>query len=236
MTENKEEKLSKLSKVSILGSMLFYFPGVAFRHHAIPALGELVTADIAKCIWNKTLEQQKGLALRRPQYSLGTNHLLRYMEWDCALYRAVREEGITESCAKELIEKINWAAFGPMNRTVFQISRLRSSHLLTRVKWIIDLMFLFIFTKPFQRHTYPHTNEVAFDVVVCPLAKYFKDQNISELTSSAACALDHQMANLWGLTFSRSQTIAEGYPLCDFRFYTKSVRSLTVIQPQTAKA
>ena len=182
----------------IFDSVLFYFPGRAFRRSALPALRELASSAAAERIWSKTLEQQKSLAQKRRRYSLGTNLMLRYMEWDCALYRAALAEGVTEASAKQLIEQINWAAFGPMTMTTFQLSRLRSRHLLTRAQWVFDLMFLLIFTSPFQRQTYARADEVAFDVVVCPLAKYFKDQGVPELTHSAACALDHQMASAWG--------------------------------------
>ncbi len=202
----------------VFDSLLFYFPGLAFKRYALPMLREVVAAEVAERIWGKTLEEQKRLRRTRPRYSLGINLMLRYMEWDCALYRASREEGMTESNAKAVIEKINWAAFGPMTRTSFQLSRLRSRHLLARVKWVVDLMFLFIFTTPFRRKIHPTSDAVAFDVVVCPLAQYFKDQGVPELTHSAACSLDYQMANDWGVTLHRSQTIAAGDPLCNFQF------------------
>lgn len=195
----------------------FYFPRIAFRRYAKLALREFAP-DSAARIWSTTLEQQKRLALRRPRYSPGMNFLLRYMEWDCALYRAIRAGGIAEDRARAVIEKINWDAFGPMIRLSFRFSRWRSSHLLTRVTWILDVMFAFIFTSPFQRRTYAHLDEIAFDVISCPLAKYFKDQGVPELTKAAACQLDYQMASVWSMELVRAQTIAEGHSFCDFRF------------------
>lgn len=207
--------------MDIFNSLLFYFPNLAFKRSALPALEKLVSKDIASKVWKKTLEQQKKLALKRPSHSLGTNHVLRYMEWDCALYFAALEAGIAEPTIKKLIENINWAAFGPMNKTIFLLSRFRSNTLITRVKWVVDLMFLFVFTSPFKRNVHPSTSEVAFDVVVCPFANYFKEQGVANLTSSAVCSLDHQMANLWGVQLSRTQTIAEGHQFCNFRFHKK---------------
>jgi L-2-amino-thiazoline-4-carboxylic acid hydrolase len=202
----------------VFDSLQFYFPALAFRRSTLPMLREVAAPDVAERVWRKTLEQQKRLRRTRPRYSLGLNLMLRYMEWDCALYRASREEGITESSAKAMIEKINWAAFGPMTKTSFQLSRLRRRHLLPRIKWVVDLMFLIIFTTPFRRNIHSTSNAVAFDVVVCPLAQYFKDQGVPELTLSAACSLDYQMANDWGVTLHRTQTIAAGDPLCNFQF------------------
>lgn len=218
-----KQTVKETSSVNVLGIIMFYFPKIAFKHYTLLALAELMKLEDAKELWNKTLAQQKKLALNRPHYSLGTNHLLRYMEWDCALYLAAQEQGIAQSSAKELIEKINWSIFGSANQAVFYISRLRSSQLLTRIGWIIDLMFLLIFTAPFQYHKHNNSNEVAFDVTLCPLANYFKEQNVPELTVSAACSLDNHMANLWGVTLTRPQTIAQNHPLCEFHFRPKLV-------------
>lgn len=212
----------------------FYFPRIAFRRYAKLALREFAP-DRAARIWSETLEQQKSLALRRPRYSLGTNFLLRYMEWDCALYRAIRAEGIAEDRARAVIEKINWDAFGPMIRLSFQCSRLRSSHLLTRVMWILDAMFAFIFTSPFQRKKYAHLDEIAFDVTSCPLAKYFKDQGAPELTNAAACRLDYQMASVWSMELVRAQTIAEGHSFCDFRFRARLAGQSAVVKSDLPK-
>jgi hypothetical protein len=202
----------------VFDSLQFYFPALAFRRVAVPILREVAAPDVAERVWRKTLEQQKRLQRTRPRYSIGLALMLRYMEWDCALYYASQQEGISEASAKAMIEKINWAAFGPMTKTSFQLSRLRSRHLLPRVKWVVDLMFLFIFTTPFRRNLHPTSDAVAFDVVACPLAQYFKDQGIPELTPSAACSLDYQMAKDWGVTLHRTQTIAVGDALCNFQF------------------
>lgn len=51
-----------------------------------------------------------------------------------------------------------------------------------------------------------------------PLADYLAQLGVARLTPHVACGLDHRMAKLWGVDFKRSQTIAQGVPLCDFRF------------------
>jgi hypothetical protein len=59
---------------------------------------------------------------------------------------------------------------------------------------------------------------VAFDVTLCPLADYFKDQGVPELTEPAAGNLDYRMAREWGVELVRTQTIADGAAYCDFRW------------------
>jgi hypothetical protein len=59
---------------------------------------------------------------------------------------------------------------------------------------------------------------VAFDVTLCPLADYFKDQGVPELTPHAACNLDYGAAREFGVELVRSQSIADGAAHCDFRW------------------
>jgi hypothetical protein len=117
-----------------------------------------------------------------------------------------------------MIAEVNWLAFAPMTVISHKLSRLRSADPLARAGWILDLMFRLLFTAPFQREVLPAAGEITFDVTVCPLAEYFSKQGVPELTTSAACSLDHRMASIWGVTLHRAQTIAEGHPRCDFRF------------------
>jgi hypothetical protein len=198
--------------------MLFWLPNMTIKRCAAPALARAVHPKEAKRIWDTMLGLQATLAQQRPHHSFGTDLIVRYLEWDCALYRAARQEGLPEPESKRLVEEINWKVFGPVIETSFLVSRLRSARLVKRVSWILDLMFRIVFTAPFRRDTYARTNEVAFDVVCCPLAQYFKTQGVPELTSAAVCSLDHRMATVWGMTLHRTQTIAQGYPRCDFRF------------------
>lgn len=201
-----------------LGFYLFYWPTMAFRRVAKPVLRrELGTFNAAR-LWADIQIRKRILKKTRPKHSLGVNFLLRYMELDVALYQACLAKGMTEGEAGGLVQEINWKVFEPVTAVSFSVSRLRSSRLLRRVEWIVDLMFELIFGSPFQRVTHPSTNKVAFDVTVCPLAGYFKSQGVPELTRFAACSLDHRMAMQWGVELKRTTTIAEGAPLCDFRF------------------
>jgi hypothetical protein len=195
-----------------------FLPSLIFKRCAASALGRAVRPADAKCIWRTMLVLQSTLAQQRPRHSFGTNMVLRLMEWDCALYRAARQVGMAEPDAKRLVEEINWGVLGPSVKMSFAVSRIRSSVLVERVTWIVDLMFRVVFTAPFRRNAHPRTDEIAFDVVVCPLAQYFNAQGLPELTSAAACSLDHRMASVWGMTLHRAQTIAEGHSVCDFHF------------------
>jgi hypothetical protein len=204
--------------MNLLSPLLFLFPKIAFKRCASQVLARSFDAHKARRIWAAALELQPALAKKRPRGSFGLSLVLRYMEWDCALYRAARECNVPEAQARQMVAEVNWLAFAPLTTASHKLSRLRSADPLPRARWILDLMFRLLFTAPFQREKFPAADEVAFDVVACPLANYFSEQGVSELTASAACSLDHRMADVWGLTLHREQTLAEGHPRCNFRF------------------
>lgn len=202
----------------ILSSLLLLAPHVAFRRAARKHLAAPSLANEQARVWQRTLALQAELRKQRPQHSLGVNHFLRFMEWDRALYCAVLEHGMMQEQALRLIEEINWEMFGAGTTNVFLLSRLRGAKLSTRIQWVLDLLFAVLFTKGFRKQDVPADSGIAFDVTVCPVAEYFKQQGVPELTRFAACNLDHRMAQVWGVQLERSQTIAAGDARCDFRF------------------
>lgn len=198
--------------------LLLLLPRTAFRRAANKHLATSIPANARQKVWQKAVRLQSELSTTRPRHSLGVNIFLRYMEWDNALYRALQEHGMPQEQASQLIEEINWEVFGAGTMASFTLSRLRSKQLQTRIQWVLDLMFFALFTKPFRKVSVPSDNGIAFDVVCCPVADYFRQQGIPELTRYAACNLDHRMAQTWGVKLERTQTIAQGDTRCDFRY------------------
>ena len=195
-----------------------YLPSMAFRQATQAQLGGCLPTTTAAAVWVRTLDIQRELQRTQVRHSPGVNLLLRYMQWDYALYRALQEHGIGQQQAGEWIEQINWQIFAPASALSFKLSRLRSRRLQTRIQWLLDALFNLVFTRPFRRTTLPAVAGVAFDVQVCPLASYLREQGAPELTHFAACSLDYRMANDWGVTLQRRQTLAGGAAYCDFRF------------------
>ena len=153
--------------------------------------------------------------------------MMRYLEWSCALYKAVQEHGMSQVEAGTLVETVMAEIYQPVPAAMFKLSRLRSGNRETRVKWKLGVITRYFFTSPFRHRHLRSKTGVAFDVTVCPLADYFKDQGVPELTAHAACNLDYCAARELGVDLIRSQTIADGAEHCDFRwrFSTHGVRS-----------
>ena len=88
----------------------------------------------------------------------------------------------------------------------------------TRIKWLMSMIPRYFLSSPFRYKYPPSEAGVAFDVTLCPLADYFKDQGVPELTQHAACNLDYCLARELGVDSVRTQTIADGAAHCDFRW------------------
>ena len=200
-----------------IGFLLWYAPDAAFRRAASHRL-QAHFPDRSVQVWSSTRTWQSRLAPNRPRHSTSVNLMMRYVEWSCALYRAVQEHGMSQAEAAVLVETIMWDVFQPVTAALFKLSRLRSAKRETRVKWLLDMMIRRFFTSPFCHRTVPSKTGVEFDVLVCPLADYFKDQGVPELTEPAAGNLDYRMAREWGVELVRTQTIADGAAYCDFRW------------------
>jgi hypothetical protein len=199
-------------------------PSAAFQRAASSSLSESCAPAIAEQIWSRTLHHQRDLKSRRPRgWSLGIQLSLRYMEWYVALYRASLEHGVSREQAGGMVEEIAWSINKPLVAALFRLSRLRSSELRIRIRWMYDVMFMLFFTAPFRRRVLASTDGVAFDMIACPAAAYCRDMGVPELTSYAACSFDARLAREYGVPFHKTQSIAEGAPLCDIRFFSRSV-------------
>lgn len=200
-----------------LGFLLFYAPDSAFRRAASRRL-QAHFPDQSVQVWRSTRTWQSRLAPNRPRHSASVNLMMRYMEWSCALYRAVQEHGMSQAEAGALVETIMLEVYQPVPAAWFKLSRLRSAKRETRVKWLLGMLTRHFYVSPFRHRHLPSEAGVAFDVTLCPLADYFKDQGVPELTPHAACNLDYGAARAFGVDLVRSQTIADGAAYCDFRW------------------
>ncbi len=59
---------------------------------------------------------------------------------------------------------------------------------------------------------------VAFDCQKCPVGEFFQNKGEAELCVNTWCNLDFVLASKWGGTLTRTNTIAGGGKVCDFRW------------------
>ena len=58
---------------------------------------------------------------------------------------------------------------------------------------------------------------IAFDVVHCPVASYFRERGAADLCLAAWCNLDFALSDLTQQQLIRTKTLVEGADHCDFR-------------------
>lgn len=206
--------------MSMTSVLLFLAPGLSFRRSASRVLGRVLPPEEVSRLLRESARWRSEARNERPRHSFGVDLLIRYFEWDLGLYRAALRAKVPPDVARGWIEEVKWDIFGPVTAALFAVSRVRSGRLRTRFRWMLDRMFQIVFTRPFERTVLPSAHGVAFDVTVCPLAQYFRDRGVPELTDVAACRFDHRLAAQCGVRFERTTTIAAGHPRCDFRFET----------------
>jgi hypothetical protein len=62
---------------------------------------------------------------------------------------------------------------------------------------------------------------LAFDVVRCPVASYFRKYGAADLCIASWCNLDYALAGLTKETLVRTKTLAAGDDRCDFRVLSR---------------
>ena len=149
--------------------LLWYAPDTAFRRAASHRL-QTHFPDKSVQVWRSTRTWQSRLAPNRPRHSASVNLMMRYMEWSCALYRALQEHGMSQAEAGALVETIMLDAYQPVPAALFKLSRLRSAKRETRVKWLLGMLTRYFFSSPFRHRHFPAEAGVAFDVTLCRLA------------------------------------------------------------------
>jgi len=212
--------------------LLWYFPDANFKRAAMRHLRKHFP-DTSQQVWRSTCAWQAGLAPSRPHYGFSLNIVMRYYEWNLSLYRALREQGMSQAEAGELVETVGAEYYQPVTAAMFKLSRLRSAKRETRVKWLFGIVTRYFLGPPFVYRHLPSDTGVSFDVTRCPAAEYFKNQGVPpDVTAHCTCNLDYCMAREFGVDFVRTQTIANGAAYCDFRwkFLTQSKRSEKTVQ------
>ena len=116
-----------------IGMFRWYAPDSNYRRAASNRLKEHFP-DTSAQVWSSARTWQSRLAPNRPRYSSSVNDMMRYVEWSCALYRALQEYGMSQAEAGTLVETIMLDAYRPVAVAMFKISRLRSAKRETRVR------------------------------------------------------------------------------------------------------
>jgi ubiquinone biosynthesis protein len=152
--------------------------------------------------------------------TIGARLLLQSAAFAIALHRALVDAGEHENEATQRVADAMWASFQTSNLPGDLIANVSTRDPLTRARRanaVFEKLFLSPPAYQFEE-VLAAPDEVAKDVVRCPLADYFRAQGMEDLCTAAFCDLDFLMADKWGVALTRTGTLAQGSDRCDFRW------------------
>ena len=154
-----------------------------------------------------------------PDYTYG-NRMNVYLA--CLTYAALevfQEAGMERAYAVDLIADLAWRIYEKWGAIPTVLARLLGRRGAERMRFSVDAFLRFPFSPPAYRMEHlPATDGARFDVVRCPIALYFRQNEATDLCQAAWCNLDYGLAEMWGGRLERTQTIAAGCDHCDFHF------------------
>jgi ubiquinone biosynthesis protein len=152
-------------------------------------------------------------------YTYGNRMNVQLAVLTYAALEVFQAAGIPRAYAVELIADLAWKIYEKWGAIPTLLARLLGRHGAERMRFSVHAFLRFPFSPPAYRMDHlPSQDGVRFDVVCCPIALYFRQNEAADLCQAAWCDLDYGLAEMWGGRLERTQTIAAGCDHCDFHF------------------
>jgi hypothetical protein len=195
------------------------------RSPQVPEKARFTRAEVDECLitaWSCYRERVRTLA---PQPTIGSAMNVRLACFTMSFFDALLAKGIERAYAVELIADAAWRVYRQWVRIALSLARLttRSRMVLGFARVENDrrpgsISLRFPFNAPgYLIETVAAEGDVAFDVVRCPVANYFREQHATDLCTASWCNLDYALAELTHETLVRTKTLVSGDDRCDFR-------------------
>ncbi|MGM0578855.1 MAG: L-2-amino-thiazoline-4-carboxylic acid hydrolase [Myxococcota bacterium] len=170
----------------------------------------------------------RDYAARRPRLpaepGLNGRLMVRLAALTVGVYRALSDAGLSPEEARDLTARVTGSAYRRMAAVPGALSAMLAGDPVDRVRRATRTFRRFPFGPPAYRMEDVPADErtVAFDVLRCPAADYFRSQGLGPLCQAAWCDLDYPLARAWGTRLERTTTLAGGGARCDFRWRVRS--------------
>lgn len=140
-----------------------------------------------------------------------------------AFFQSLQSAGVSTDEAIELVGDVSWkiyqmwGRYGQLIRRWFHTDPIIGHE--KRVGKDGSWPIAFPFNPPGYLARYcPIEGGIGFDVVHCPVAAFFRMHHASELGLHTWCMLDYPLAEMIDFHLTRTQTLMDGDPICDFRW------------------
>lgn len=214
---------------------LFFRPVVARAAHQVfigrnrmsghPQKGRFTRADVDRLLdqsWRKFDEIEPDVSR---ESTIGSRMNVRLAALSLAMLHSLIASGIERKYAIELVGDSCWKIYqywGRLGRFLGRLSRRNpiKDHA-KRVGKDGSWPMSFPFNPPGYRARYAATpGGLGFNVLRCPVAEYFREHGSEDLAVGTWCMLDYPLAEMIDLRLVRTQTLANGDPQCDFRWFS----------------
>lgn len=204
----------------MLKIILFWFKAKAAKSAKeilSPNFSKEEIKSILKCYWPRYRILRKYIE-NKPTF--GGTVMVHLAAMSTAFYQELTERGISASKTTKYFYEIAWKVYRIMGRFSWKISKIKYRDNSKRLKYATELFKAFPFNSPsFKWENIPQTdNSVCFNCTKCPVADYFETKGLSEFCIKTWCALDFPLSNMWNAQLERTNSIAGGAKICDFKW------------------
>jgi ubiquinone biosynthesis protein len=165
-----------------------------------------------------------------PQPTIGSAMNLRLACYTMSFFDELLSNGVERDYAIEIVADATWRVYRLWAKIAMAVARL-SPHRLSpqratalgfakvgNERGAKSITLRFPFNAPgYLIERAAGDRGLAFDVVRCPVASYFRKHGAADLCVASWCNLDYALAELTKETLVRTKTLAGGDDRCDFR-------------------
>ncbi len=151
--------------------------------------------------------------------TLGSRQNVTLAALTLSFFEALEEAGIDRAYAIELTGDTCWRFDHQWGQVTRAGARLITRDPLRRLRLGVNAFLTFPFGPPGYRFDdVAQDDGRSLDMRRCPVADYLGSRDAADLCAGSWCNLDYALAEMWGGTLERSETLAAGADRCDFRF------------------
>ena len=200
------------------------------RSRQAPERGRFTRADVDSFLEMAWGLYRQGASSLPPQPTIGSTMNVHLACFTMSLFNVLLAKGVERSYAIEIIADAAWWVYRLWARIALGIA-----HLSPRTKRALGfatvanggqggaISLRFPFNAPgYLIEPVAAERGLAFDVVQCPVASYFREQGAADLCVASWCNLDYALAELTHEKLVRTKTLVSGQDRCDFRLSGRS--------------
>jgi hypothetical protein len=202
------------------------------RARGVAERGRFTQADVDRLLATAWRHYEAGLPALEAQPTLGSTMNARLACYTLSFFEALLGEGVERGYAIELVADAAWGIYRVWARVASRASKLRPGRrsalgfaLSARRGQGTGVSLRFPFNAPgYLVEAVRAERGIAFDVVGCPVARYFAQHDATDLCVAAWCDLDYPLGEITHETLVRTKTLVQGADRCDFRVLPASKR------------